>query len=36
VSRHPGYDYSPAWMPNGTLTWVSDRDGKLDIYAAMP
>ncbi len=33
VSRAPGYDFSPAWKDARTLTWVSDRDGRYDVYS---
>jgi Tol biopolymer transport system component len=41
VSRSPGFDDCPSWRPAAagaaaSLTWVSDRAGGLDVFAAVP
>lgn len=32
ISRHEEIDNFPAWTPDGKLTFVSNRDGKFDVY----
>ena len=33
LTRHPAFDGSPDWSPDGSqITFVSDRDGDLNIY----
>jgi Tol biopolymer transport system component len=33
VVAGPAMNLSPAWLPDGTLLYVSDRDGGRDVYA---
>ncbi len=32
VSQNLANDFNPAWLPDGRLSFVSDRDGNREIY----
>jgi Tol biopolymer transport system component len=32
LTTSPAYDDSPAWLPDGRLSFVSNRDGNLELY----
>src|SRR5262245_38374098 len=32
ITDDKGYDGSPAWLPDGRLSFASDRDGDFEIY----